>query len=402
MDLRYGERYEAFRAEVREFLSGWPLTGVEAQLPPEEQLRLFRRRGIERGYVYRDYPVEYGGSGRPHDALADRILQEEYARSGAPGNQLDQGPGMLVPTLLEFGTEAQKQRFIAPTLEGRLRWCQGYSEPGSGSDLASLQTTAVRDGDDFVIHGQKIWTSNAMHADWMFGLFRTDPSAKRHAGISYLLLDMRAPGITVRPLRQITGGSEFNEVFFDGARTPVGNLVGGLGQGWAVSRATLRHERNLIGSPKLMGQQFELLLARARATQRGGRPAIEDPAVRDRIAEIHGYVRAAETTNLRMLSATVRGEELKAMLPMLMIKLFSTDVMQMIAVAAWDLLGADGLAEPREPRDDIYSTTGTASSAVHNFLFSLGPAIAGGASNIQRNIIGERGLGLPRDPRPPE
>jgi alkylation response protein AidB-like acyl-CoA dehydrogenase len=402
MDLSYGERYEAFRAEVRAFLAGWPVSGDDARLPPAEQTRVFRKRGIERGYVYRDYPVEYGGSGQPHDALADRVLQEEYARSGAPGNQLDQGPGMLVPTLLEFGTEAQKRRFIPPTLEGRLRWCQGYSEPGSGSDLASLQTTAVRDGDDFVIHGQKIWTSNARHADWMFGLFRTDPNASRHAGISYLLVDMRAPGITVRPLRQITGGSEFNEVFFDGARTSSDNVVGGLGQGWAVSRATLRHERNLIGSPKLMGEQFELLLARARSTRRGGRPAIEDPAVRDRIAEIHGYVRAAETANLRMLSASVRGEEMKAFLPMLMIKLYSTDVMQRIAAAAWDLLGGDGLVEPAEPRDDIYSTTGTTSGAVHNFLFSLGPAIAGGASNIQRNIIGERGLGLPRDPRPPE
>jgi alkylation response protein AidB-like acyl-CoA dehydrogenase len=402
MDLRYGERYDAFRAEVRAFLAGWPLSGEGAKLPPEEQERRFRRRGVEQGYVYRDFPVEYGGSGRPHDALLDRILQEEYARSGAPGNQLDQGPGMLAPTLLEFGTEAQKHRFIPPTLEGRLRWCQGYSEPGSGSDLASLQTTAVRDGDDFVIHGQKIWTSNAMRADFMFGLFRTDPAARRHAGISYLLVDMRTKGIDVRPLRQITGGSEFNEVFFDGVRTPVENLVGGLGQGWAVSRATLRHERNLIGNPKLMGEQFELLLARARSTLRGGRPAIEDPAVRDRIADIHGCLRAVETTNLRMLSASVRGEEMKALLPMLMIKLYSTDVMQKIAKAAWDLLGGDGLLEPREPRDDVYSTTGTDSGVVHNYLFSLGPAIAGGASNIQRNIIGERGLGLPRDPRPPE
>jgi len=400
VDLRYGEQYEAFRQELREFLRGWPLRGSEAELPADEQERIFRMRGIERGYVYRDFPVEYGGSGQPHDALIDRIIQEEYAKSGAPGNKLDQGPGLLAPTLLEFGTEEQKRRFLPPTLEGRMRWCQGYSEPGSGSDLASLQTTAIADGDVFVINGQKIWTSNAMHADWMFGLFRTEPDATKHAGISYLLVDMKSPGIDVRPLKQITGGSEFNEVFFDDVRTPIENTIGARGEGWAISRSTLKHERNLIGNPKLMALQFDNLIERARTTLRNGRPAIEDPRVRDHIAELEGYVRSVETTNLRMLSASVRGEELKAMLPMMMIKLYSTDVMQRIAEAAYDLLGGDGLLEPTEERDDIYAEGRTTSAAVHNYLFSLGPSIAGGASNIQRNIIGERGLGLPRDPKP--
>jgi alkylation response protein AidB-like acyl-CoA dehydrogenase len=400
MDLSYGSEYEAFRAELREFLEGWPLGGDEANLPLAEQEQIFRRRGIERGYVYRDIPAEYGGSGQPHDPIADRIVQEEYARSGAPGNKLDQGPGLLAPTLLEFGSETQKRRFIPPTLSGEIQWCQGYSEPGSGSDLASLQSTAVLDGDHWVINGQKIWTSNAIHADYMFGLFRTEPQASKHAGISYLIVDMKVPGVDVRPLKQMTGSMEFNEVFFDDARTPAENVIGERGQGWAVSRATLKHERNLIGSPKLMGEQFEGLLARARETLRDGRPAIEHADVRDRIAELEGYVRAVETTNLRMLSASVHGEELKAMLPMMMIKLYSTDVMQMIAKAAYDLVGGDGLIEPKEERDGIYSTSGTVSGVVHNYMFSLGPAIAGGASNIQRNIIGERGLGLPRDPRP--
>ena len=401
MDLRYGEEYEAFRAELCAFLEGWPLTGEEAAFPPAEQERIFRKRGIERGYVYRDIPAEYGGSGREHDPLAERIIQEEYARTGAPGNKLDQGPGMLAPTLLEFGTEMQKREFIPRTLSGELVWCQGYSEPGSGSDLASVQTTARLDGDAWVINGQKIWTSNAQQADFMFGLFRTEPDASKHAGISYLIVDMKAPGIDVRPLKQMTGSLEFNEVFFDDVRTPAENIIGERGGGWAVSRATLKHERNLIGNPRLMTEQFDLLLARARSTLRDGRPAIEDPRVRDRIAELFGYVRAVETTNLRMLSATLHGEELKAMLPMMMIKLYSTDVMQRIAKAAYDLIGGDGLIEPAEERDGIYSTSGTTSGVVHNYMFSLGPAIAGGASNIQRNIIGERGLGLPRDPRPP-
>ena len=401
MDLSFGPEYDSFRAELRRFLEGWPLTGEEAKRTPAEQEQIFRRRGIEHGYVYRNIPTEYGGSGRPHDPIADQIIAEEYARTGAPGNKLDQGPGMLAPTLLEFGTEAQKKHFIPPTLEGSIQWCQGYSEPGSGSDLASIQTSARLDGDHWVINGQKIWTSNAVHADYMFGLFRTEPEASKHAGISYLIVDMKAPGIDVRPLKQMTGSMEFNEVFFDDVRTPAENIIGARGEGWAVSRATLKHERNLIGSPKLMGEQFALLIARARATLRNGRPAIEDPGIRDRIAEIEGYVRAVETTNLRMLSATVHGEELKAMLPMMMIKLYSTDVMQLIAKASYDLIGGDGLLEPHEERDGIYSTSGTVSGVVHNYMFSLGPAIAGGASNIQRNIIGERGLGLPRDPRPP-
>ena len=399
MDLRYGESYDAFRAELRAFLAGWPLTGAEAALSRAEQEQIFRRRGIERGYVYRSIPALYGGSGQPHDALKDRIIQEEYARTGAPGNRLDQGAGMLAPTLLQFGTEAQKRRFVPPTLAGTLRWCQGYSEPNAGSDLASLQATATLEGDAWVLRGQKIWTSNAREADMMFGLFRTEPGAAKHAGISYLLVDMKAPGIDVRPLKQMTGSMEFNEVFFDGARTPAENIVGRRGEGWAVSRATLVHERNLIGNPKLLTQQFDQLVARARTTLRGGRPAIEDSAVRDRLAEIEGYVRAVETCNLRMLSASVRGEELEVMLPMMMIKLYSTDVMQRVARAAYDLVGGDGLLEPDFREESVYDTTGTPSGAIYNYLFSLGPSIAGGASNIQRNIIGERGLGLPRDPK---
>ena len=399
MDLRYPAEYEAFRAEVRAFLAGWPLSGAEAALAPDEQALLFRQRGIERGYVYRGIPREYGGSGQPHDALKDRIILEEYARTGAPGNRIDQGTGMLAPTLLQFGTEAQKRRFIPPTLTGEMRWCQGYSEPNAGSDLASLQATATLEGDAWVLRGQKIWTSNAREADMMFGLFRTEPGAPKHAGISYLLVDMKAQGIDVRPLKQMTGSMEFNEVFFDGARTPAENIVGRRGEGWAVSRATLVHERNLIGNPKFLAQQFEQLVQRARSVRRGGRPAIEDPGVRDRLAEIEGYVRAVETCNLRMLSASVRGEEHQAMLPMLMIKLYSTDVMQRVACAAYDLIGGDGLLEPDFREESVYDTTGTTSGAVYNYLFTIGPAIAGGASNIQRNIIGERGLGLPRDRR---
>jgi alkylation response protein AidB-like acyl-CoA dehydrogenase len=398
MDLSYGAEYESFRAELREFLAGWPLRGAEAELPIEEQERRFRARGLERGYVCRHVPVEYGGSGQEPDPVKDAILREEYAASGAPGDRLDQGAGMLVPTLLEWGTEEQKRRFVPPTLRGEICWCQGYSEPGSGSDLASLQSRAELKGGEWILNGQKIWTSFADRADWMFGLFRTEPEAPRHAGISYLLIPMKQPGITVRPLRQLTGSLEFNEVFFHDARTSAENIVGKRGEGWQVSRSTLKHERGLIGSPRLMRGLFDALLDLARRTQRGGRPALEDPRVRQRLAEIEGYVRSAETTTLRLLSARLKGQEQKVVLPMLMAKLFSTDVAQMVAKAAWDLAGDEGLLAPLRP-EPYYDSSGTGPGWTHNYLATLGPAIAGGASNIQRNIIGERGLGLPRDLR---
>ena len=398
MDLRYGPEYEEFRVELRAFLQGWPLQGDEAQLPADEQEQIFRRRGIESGYVYRQFPKEYGGSGESYDALKDAIIQEEYARAGAPGNSLMQGPAMLVPTLIEQGNEAQKQRFVPPTLRGEMRWCQGYSEPGSGSDLASLQTRARLEGDEWVINGQKIWTSNAREAQYMFGLFRTEPEASKHAGISYLLVPMDQPGIDVRPLRQLTGGVDFYEVFFDDVRTPADNIVGNRGEGWQVSRATLKHERNLIGNPRMLSDQFERLIALARDARIGGEPAIEDPGVRRRLAEIEGYVRACETSNLRMLSASIRGEEMQVILPMMMTKLYGTDVTQRIMKTAYDLIASEGLVEP--DFESTYSGDNTPPGVVQNYMFCLGPSIAGGASNIQRNIIGERGLGLPRDPKP--
>ncbi|MBW2422011.1 MAG: acyl-CoA dehydrogenase family protein [Deltaproteobacteria bacterium] len=401
MDLSYGDEYEVLREEVKEFLKGWPLQGEEAKLPQREQERLFRQRGIERGYVYRDIPKKYGGSGKEADVITEAVILEEYTKAWAPGNLRNQGPGLLAPTLIEFGTEEQKKRFVPPTLTGEMRWCQGYSEPGAGSDLASLQCSAVLDGDEWVINGQKIWTSNAQEAHYMFGLFRTEPDARKHAGISYLLIPMDAPGIEVRPLRQMTGGLDFNEVFFNDARSPAENIVGQRGEGWNVSRATLKHERNLIGDPNMMRGHFEQVLRLAQRTERNGKPAVEDPHVRQRLAEIEGFVRTNETSNLRQMSAAAKGEELKVMLPMMMNKLYSTDTMQLLHKLSYDLLGGDGMLAPNEEDVAGYARTNTVTGFVEQYMFTLGPAIAGGATNIQLNIIGERGLGLPRDLRPP-
>ncbi|MDE0886811.1 MAG: acyl-CoA dehydrogenase family protein [Myxococcota bacterium] len=399
MDLEYTEQYQVYREEVRRFLKGWPLTGEEADRPGAAGS--FRKRGIEAGFVCRNVPTEYGGAGQEPDALKDAIVRQEFYAARAPGDLTSQGAGLLVPTLLEFGTEAQKKRFIPKALADEERWCQGYSEPGSGSDLASLQCRATLDGDDYVLSGQKIWTSNAREADWMFGLFRTDPSASKHAGISYLLVDMKTPGVEVRPLKEMTGGMEFNEIFFNDARVPAENLVGKPGEGWAVSRATLVHERNLIANPNMMRDTFNDLLDLARRVEINGRPALEDRALRQRLVEIEGYVRTGETSSMLQFTAGVRGEPLKAMRPMMMGKLYSTDTMQRIQKCAYDLLGAEGMLAPASEDVAGWGRKVTATGWVEAYIFSMGPSIAGGASNIQLNIIGERGYGLPRDMRPP-
>lgn len=400
MDLHYGERYESFRAEVQAFLrEHWPLREAEAELPVDARERLFRARSLARGYVYRHFPRVYGGSEQPPDALEDAILDQEFAAVGAPRDIRGIGPAMLAPTLLDCGSEAQRLRFIPPTLRGDLRWCQGYSEPGAGSDLASLSSRAVLDGDSWLINGHKVWTSDAQHADYMFGLFRSEPEAAKHAGISYLLIDMRTPGIVVRPLRQMTGGAEFNEVFFSDVRIPADSIVGRRGEGWKVSRSTLKHERNLIGDPRYLRNSFDALVELARRSSRDGRPAIEDPHVRQRLAEIEGYVASQEYSGLRQLSAALRGEEAQALLPILMNKLYSTDTGQRITRLAFDLLGADGLVAPGPAEYEMASQARTSGGWVAQYMFAIANSIAGGASNIQRNIIGERGLGLPRDQR---
>jgi len=399
MDLEYSAEHVAFREAVLEFLKGWPLTGDEAKLPMEEQEKIFRKRGIDAGYVYRSVPKKYGGSEQPQDAIKDKIIVEEFYAAGAPRDLMSQGAGMLVPTLLEFGTDEQKDRYIQPALHAEENWCQGYSEPGSGSDLASLQCQARLEGNEWVINGQKIWTSSAQRAHMMFGLFRTEPDAKKHEGISYLLVPMDAPGLEVRPLREMGGGYEFNEVFFTDCRIPAENIVASRGQGWQVSRATLVHERNLIGNPNMMREAFSDLLNLARSRTIGGKPAIEDTGIRRRIAEIEGYVQTSELSNMRQFTAGNRGEMLKVMRPMMMNKVFSTDTMQLIMKCAYDLLGGDGILAPTEEDLDKWGRETTPTGWVLSYIFSMGPAIAGGATNIQRNIIGERGYGLPRDMR---
>jgi len=404
VNLEYSAEYQEFREEVRRFLAEhWSaedaarqpdadgMTAYAGAAGVDERATAFRLAAIARGYLYRHVPRRYGGGEQPPDPLKATIIAEEFRRARAPHEMVGQGPSMLVPTLLEHGTEAQKERFVRHTLLGKMRWCQGYSEPGAGSDLASLRTRAALEGDSWVVNGQKIWTSGARASDWMFALVRTELDRPKHDGISYLLIDMKTPGIEVRPLRQMTGDADFNEVFFDNARVPAENIVGKRGQGWVVSRSTLKHERALIGGSHLTRRTFDGLVMLAKALQVHGRPAIEDPVVRGRLVELEARLLANEYQGHRLLTMSARGEE--PGLAGMVMKLASTSLGYDIAKLAMDVVGDRALLAPGEAEAPAMGMFGTA------YMWSLGVLIAGGAANIQRNIIAERGLGLPRDAR---
>jgi len=378
MDLGYGEEYEQYRAEVSAFLAEvWPPQGDDAELPREEGARRFRIKAVERGYLSRGIPRKYGGSEQPSDEIRANIIHEEFSRAHAP-----------------MDVKGMKEKFVEETVRGELHWCQGYSEPGSGSDLASLKTKGELVGDEWVLNGQKIWTTNAHTADWMFCLCRTEPEASKHAGISYLLVPMDQPGIEVRPLPQMTGGADFNEVFLTDARTKADHIVGKRGEGWNVSRSTLKHERNSIGSAAQSALMFQGLVHLAKTTEHDGRPNIEDPVIRQRIARLEGTLKAHEYSGLRQLTANAKGENPGIIQSMS--KLIATNIGSEVAKIALDLLGDDGMLDPLES-GGMMARTGGHGSWINQYMFSLGIAVAGGTANIQRNVIAERGLGLPRD-----
>jgi alkylation response protein AidB-like acyl-CoA dehydrogenase len=390
MDLAIGDGYDDLRSEVRAFLA----TRWQPGQNDEATVRAFRREAVAAGFLYRNIPRAYGGSEQRPDLLAAHVIREEFEAAHAPMELHSPGVTMLVPTLLERGAAWQKERFIRPAIDGDELWCQGYSEPGAGSDLASLRTRGeLRDG-EWVVNGHKIWTSHSSQADFMFALVRTEPSAPKHTGISYLLIPMDQPGIEVRPLRQITGGREFSEVFLDDARTAADWIVGERGQGWAVSKTLLRHERNMVGAANRSSGLFSSLVRLARRAQIDGRPAVEDPVVRDVLAQLYGYVEAQRLSSYIQLSREVSGRE-QGILPLLN-KLGGTNIGQEAARIAQQLLGPEALLAPgRQPEG---MTSGN-ERWTNQWMGSLGLAIAGGASNIQRNIIAERGLGLPRPER---
>ncbi|MGH7933787.1 MAG: acyl-CoA dehydrogenase family protein [Candidatus Binataceae bacterium] len=394
MDFNYSEEDEAFRREFRAWLeqhaprNAIPLLDGISEVGEDDWNRRVQwwRKLASAGWTCVDWPRQYGGRGL--SLLQTVIYHEELARFGAPIPYIGSGPGLTGPTLMHWGTEEQKLRFIPKIVSGEEVWCQGYSEPNSGSDLASLQTRAAEDGDYFVINGQKIWTSNAQYSDWAFVLCRTDPEAPKHRGISYILVDMKTPGITVRPLVQMTGASGFNEVFFDGVRAPRKNLVGEKNQGWQVAITTLMYERNISGGGRPLMLMVGELARLARAMKRGGRPAWEDSSVRQKIAEFKCEAEALKYSALRQLTRRLKG------LPPgpegSIMKLCGTELNLRMQLFAMELLGPYSQLEYQSP---MALDEGRWS---FRMLGARAGTIAAGTNQIQHNIIGERVLGLPK------
>jgi alkylation response protein AidB-like acyl-CoA dehydrogenase len=382
---------DEFRSLVRQWLEH-NLTGEFAELrglggPGREHEHFEQRLAWNRhlaasGWTCLGWPAEYGG----HDAtLAQQVIfHEEYARSGAPARVGHMGEELLGPTVLAFGTPEQKQRFLPPIAAVGELWCQGYSEPGAGSDLASVTTSARLDGDEWVITGQKVWTSLAREADWCFLLARTEPGSRRSAGLSYLLVPMDQPAITIRPIRQLTGTAEFNEVFFDGARTGHDLVVGQPGDGWRVAMATLAIERGVSTLGQQVGYQRELdaliAVARANGTAR-------EPLVRDRLARAWIGLQVMREQMLSMLDS----QEDPAAGDASVVKLIWSRWHRDLGELAMDVLGPGSMLTQGPPYDlDDWQRL---------FLFSRADTIYGGSQEIQRGIVADRALGLPRQPR---
>ncbi len=392
MDLRFTAADEAFRAEVAQWLAD-NLVGEFAQLrgrggPGDEHVLLDERRAWERtlgaaGWTCVGWPQEYGG--RSLSLMQQVIFFEEYARAQGPGRLGHIGETLLGPTIIAFGTAAQKRRFLPPIVAGDELWCQGYSEPNAGSDLANVQTKARRAGDEWVIEGQKIWTSGAQWSEWCFVLCRTDPTAPSHKALSYLLVPMRQKGIDVRPIVQMTGESEFSEVFFDNARTAAENVVGAVNGGWAVAMGTLAFERGA----STLGQQLNFsneLQEVFEYAQRNG--ANTDAVLRQRLADAWIGLRIMRFNALRTLSVG-DGQELGR--AAMITKLYWATWHRALGKLAMDVLGAESEVAGASP----YTLT----RLQRLFLFSRADTIYAGTNQIQRNIIAERALGLPREPR---
>jgi alkylation response protein AidB-like acyl-CoA dehydrogenase len=390
MDLRFSPEEEAFRDEVR----GWLEANLSGRFAPlrgrggpgdhdgafEERVA-WEQELARAGWTCLAWPEAHGGRGAT--LIQQVIFHEEYARARAPGRVSHIGEELLGPTLIAFGTPEQKARFLPGIREVTELWCQGYSEPGAGSDLANVQTKASLEGDEWVITGQKVWTSLAHSSQWCFAICRTDPTLPRHKGLSYLLVPMDQPGVEIRPIRQITGTHEFAEVFFDGARTAAENVLGGVNNGWKVAMATLAFERGASTLGQQMAFRGELSTVIAAAKESG---AVEQPRIRQRIADLWLRLRIMRLNALRMLTRLESNE------------LSREGMVTKLYWASWHRelgeLAVEVLGEAAEITEG-----GALSELQRLFLWTRCDTIYAGSNQIQRNIIGERALGLPREPR---
>jgi len=395
MDLSFTEEEERYRQRVRVFLKenlpqGWGTPGYELPrgLALVELLRDWQRRMLKHGFVAMAWPREYGGQGA--SAVEMAIFNEECARVRAPGALNSLAISQVGPTIIQHGTDAQKRRYLPAIVNADEIWCQGFSEPNAGSDLASLRTRAETVGDEFVVSGQKIWTSYAQYAQWCYLMVRTDPGAPKHRGLSYLLVDMKSPGITVKPLKQMHGGQDFNEVFFENVRVPRENLLGKLNDGWHVSMTTLANERGTSALSQYVryDQIFNDLVKLARATRKNGRPALEDPLVRQELARHYVELQGFRYVCYRVFSIIINGGTPGPEGSLL--KLLWSELNQRMQETAMALQGMPSQLTADSP------------GAIDNgrwqvsFLRSRANTIEAGTSEIQRNIIAERILGLPK------
>ncbi len=390
MEFRFTTEQQAFRQEVRDFLASEWRDDDEGYGMDEKtfvrKAREFEKKLAARGWLTLAWPKEYGGQGADH--ITQLIYKEESALAGTPTIS-NQGVGLIGPCLMVHGTEAQKKRFLPKIANADELWCQGFSEPGAGSDLASLQTRAVRDGDDYVINGQKIWTSRAHYADYIHVLTRTDPDAPKHRGISYFLLDMKTPGITLQPIKQMTGQSGFNQTFFENVRVPRENMLGEENRGWYVATTTLDFERSGVGMVVGASRTLRKMIRYATDTKVDGRRLIDRPNVRMKLAELRVATEAG-----RWLSYRVAWMQSKGLVPNYeasMSKMYGSELGQRMANTAVNVLGMYGQLELGSP----YVPLGA--FARNALLGTIPSTIAAGSSEIQRNVIATRGLGLPRD-----
>jgi alkylation response protein AidB-like acyl-CoA dehydrogenase len=393
MDFVFSPEEEAFRQEIRAFCraelpSNWGSGAYNDRedSPPDlgATSRAFQRKLADKGWLTLAWPKEYGGLGA--GPMKQLVYNEEMSALRAPGFG-GMGVAMVGPTLMLHGTEQQKDRFLGPIARGEISWCQGFSEPGSGSDLASLQTKAVRDGDDFVVNGQKIWTSGAHRANYCIVLARTDPEAPKHKGISYFLMDMKSAGITITPLTNMLGSEAFNQVFLDNVRIPRENLVGELNRGWYVTTTTLDFERSGIQRIVFAETLLDDLIAFAKGSRDGAR-LIDNVSVRHKLAELKIEFKVGRLLSYRI--AWMQGQGLVPNSEASVGKLFTTELQSRFAVTALSLLGPSGLlarGSSRVPADGRFSSY---------YLAAVSYTIAAGTSEVQRNIIAQRGLGLPR------
>ena len=410
MDLEFGSEYDEFKKDVQDFCKEYSnaiisnandkkfemhdaLSGNSNEKTGKVVNRSeWQRLLIEKGYFARSIPKEYGGYGGEPDIIKSRIIANEFSKNKVPNAMGGQGIDMLVPTLLEWGTEEQKQKYIKSTLHGETIWCQGYSEPNAGSDLANLQTKGELIDGNWVINGQKIWTSTAQFSQMMFCLIRTEPDASKHAGISFILIPMDTPGIEIRPLVDMTLKAGFNEVFFDDVTVPEENLVAKRGEGWSVANSVLGHERGSLANPNATMNRLNTLINLMKEETIDGRRLIDVPSYRDRLLQVQGKVMAVQAHSLRLLSSKINPNQ-NVKLGGMIQKLVGTELRHELEGLAIDIMGELGTLYEDDPnvRDG--------GSWQFTYMYFLGLIIGGGTNQIQKNIISERGLGMPREPK---